>query len=130
MEHLSSGKGTFPYEMINTFDSLDKVPEGDFFPIDQLYSKLKGNIISYKKYQSVNKLYKTLKMENLGELNKLYNFQDTIILYEIFESRANFLNKKFNFNLRKCNSASCFSGYVHRDESKCYICYGNKLRNC
>lgn len=30
----------------------------------------------------------TMQMENLGELNMLYNFQDTITLCEIFESRA------------------------------------------
>ena len=29
-----------------------------------------------------------MQMENLGELNMLYNFQDTITLCEIFESRA------------------------------------------
>ena len=46
---------------------------------------------------------------------------DTIILCEIFESRAQFLNDKFKFNLRKCNSASSFSGCVQRDKSKCII---------
>ena len=29
-----------------------------------------------------------MKLENLGELNKLYNLQDTIILREIFENRS------------------------------------------
>ena len=47
-----------------------------FFPIDQFYSKLKGNIISDEEYQSVKKLYKILV--NLGEFNKLGNSQDTI----------------------------------------------------
>ena len=32
-------------------------------------------------------------LENLGELNKLYNFQDTIILCEIFEFRSAYLQK-------------------------------------
>ena len=36
-------------------------------------------------YENVKKFYKTLKLKNLGELNKIYNFQDTIILCEIFE---------------------------------------------
>ena len=60
-----------------------------------------------------------MKMENLCELNKLYNFQDTITLCEISESRANILKEKFKFNSRKCNSASSFSGCVHRYKSKC-----------
>lgn len=60
-------------------------------------------------------------MENLGELNKLYNFQSTVILCKIFESRASFLSKKIKFNPRKCNSASSFSGCVQRNKSKCCI---------
>ena len=32
-------------------------------------------------------------LENLGELNKLYNFQDTIILCEIFEFCSAYLQK-------------------------------------
>ena len=57
-------------------------------------------------------------MRNLGDLNMICNFQDTIILCEIFESRASFLNDKFKFNPRKCNSASSFSGCVQSDKSK------------
>ena len=62
-----------------------------------------------------------MKLENLGELNIIYNFQYTIVLCEIFESRATYLQKMFKFNPRKCNSASSFSGCVHRDKSKCLI---------
>ena len=57
----------------------------------------------------------------LGELNKIYNFQDAIILCEIFEQRSEQLQKLFKFNPRKCNSASSFSGCAHRDQSKCLI---------
>ena len=32
--------------------------------------------------------------------------------------RAKFLNEKFKFNPRKCNSANSFSRCVHRDKSK------------
>ena len=35
----------------------------------------------------------TLKMENLGKLNILYNFQDAIILCGILESHATFKQK-------------------------------------
>ena len=62
-------------------------------------------------------------MRNLGDLNNIYNFQDTVILCE---SRAKSLNEKFKFNPRKCNSASSFSECVHRDKSKCIIA----LLNC
>ena len=67
----------------------------------------------------------TMKIENLGGLNMLCNFQDIITFWEIFESRATYLNKNLKYNLRKCNSASSFSGCsfssLHRDESKCII---------
>ena len=84
--YLSTGKGVIPYEMITGFDSFDIAPENDiFFLPHHFYSSLKDTIISKEEYESVKRLYRTLKLENLGELNKLYNFQDTIILCEIFE---------------------------------------------
>ena len=72
-------------------------------------------------YENVKKFYQTLKPKNLGEVNKIYNFQDTIILCEISEQRSSYLQKLFKFNPRKCNSTSSFSGCVHRDKSKCLI---------
>ena len=60
-------------------------------------------------------------MGNLGDLNNLKNFQDTIILGKIFEFRAHFLNDKFKFNPRKCNSVSSFSDCVQRDKNKYVI---------
>ena len=59
-----------------------------------------------------------MKLKNLGELNKIYNFPDTIILCKIFEQRSEHLQKLFKYNPRKCNSPSSFSGWVHRDKSK------------
>ena len=67
--------------MITGFDSLDIVPVQEFFAIEHFYSRLQDSLISEEEY------------ENLGELNKLYNFQDTIILCEIFDSRATYLKK-------------------------------------
>ena len=118
---LSLGKGTIPYEIITRFDSLDIRPDQEFFCIKQVYLRLKSDIISQEECKAVKNLYVTMKMENLGKLNMLYNFQDAIILCEIFESRATCLNKNFKFNPRKCNSANFFSGHVHRDKSKCII---------
>ena len=74
-----------------------------------------------EEYESVKKFYQTMKLENLGQLNKIYNFQDTIILCEIFEQSSSHLQDLFKFYPRKCNSASFFSGCVHRDKGKCCI---------
>ena len=57
----------------------------------------------------------------MGDLNRIYNFQDTAILCEIFEQRSTLLQKLFKYNAKKCNSASSFSGCVHRLKSKCCI---------
>lgn len=62
-----------------------------------------------------------MNLKNLGELNKLYNFQDTIILCEILEQHSSQLQNLFKFNPRECNPASPFSGCIHRDKSKCLI---------
>ena len=57
----------------------------------------------------------------MGELNRLYNFQDTIILCEISEQRSELLKEIFKYNPTKCNSASSFSRCIHRNKSKCCI---------
>ena len=62
-----------------------------------------------------------MKLSNLGELSQTYNFQNTIILCKIFEQRSCLFQKMFRYNPRKCNSASSFFGYVHRNNSKCCI---------
>ena len=80
---------------------------------------MKDLVISEEDYANVKNFYTILKMSNLGELNKIYNFQDTIILAEMFEQRSDFLQNIFKYNPRKCNSASSFSGCVHRNKSKC-----------
>ena len=122
IDYMSTGKGVIPYEMIISFDYLNITPtDEDFFKIEDFHSSFKNSIISEEKYDSVKKFYMLMKMRNLGDLNMIYNFQDTIILCEIFESRAIFLNDKFKVNPRKCNSASSFSECVQSDKSKFLI---------
>ena len=97
LNYLSTGKGTIPYEMITRYDSLDIRPDnGEFFPPHNFYSSLKDTTISDEEYENAKKIYQTIKLENLGELNKIFNFRDTIMLCEIFEQRRftyrNYLN--------------------------------------
>ena len=92
-----------------------------FFFAPPLLFEPKVFVISDEDYAAVKKLYQTLDLDNLGQLNKLHNFQDTLILAEIFERRSSHLQKLFKFNSRKCNSASSFSGCVHREKRKCLI---------
>ena len=66
-------------------------------------------------------LYRTMKLENLSKLKKLYNFQDTVILCEIFKNWSHKLQKLFKYNPKKCNYASSFSDCVYRDKITCLI---------
>ena len=73
-------------------------------------------------YQTITDLDSlSTKPRTLGDLNRIYNIQDTLIFCTIFEQRSQLLQELFKFNPRKCNSASAFSGYVHRNKSKCNI---------
>ena len=75
--------------MTTKFDSLDISPEeGIFFLPLHFWSSLKELIITNADYNSGKIFYQTMTLKNLGELNKLYNLQDTIILREIFENRS------------------------------------------
>ena len=62
-------------------------------------------------------------MSNLSDLNTLYNFQDTIILAEIFENRASIMHEKFGCNPLRCSSASTLNGAIQRHTSKVIISY-------
>ena len=122
LDYLCLGKGMIPYQMFKKMDLLDIKPEyGYFFDHESFYSTLKEKDISKEEYENVKKFFKLLRLKTLGDLNKIYNFQDTSILCEIFEKRYLQLQKLFKYNPRKCNSASAFSGCVQRLKSKSFI---------
>ena len=121
LDYICSGKGTIPYQIVKTLDSLEIKPEnGDFFAHKDFYYTLSEKNISAD-YENVKKFFKLLRLKILGDLNKIYNFQDVAILCEIFKKRASLLQTLFKYNPRKCNSASGFSGCVQRLQSKCVI---------
>ena len=118
LNYLSIGKGVVPYEKIKSYRSLNSKPDGEFFNMIGFYNSFKNKIITDKK--TFKKLFIILKMRNIGDLNDLFNFQDTIILCEVFESRALIMNKKYKNNPRRCNSASTLWLYP-RNQSKIII---------
>ena len=82
--------------MIARYDSLDISPkDGIFFLQHRFYSSLKDNGMTLEEYENVKKKknYQTMKRKDLGGLNKIYYFQDTIILYEILEQRPEKLRR-------------------------------------
>ena len=80
-------------------------------------------MVSDEEYEDVKKLYLTLKMTNLSDLNALYNFHDAIILAEIFENRARIMHQKFRCNPLNCSFASTLSGANQRVQCKCILAY-------
>ena len=110
-----------PYEKIINVNSLEIIPEKDFFDHTEFYSKLNGCNVSFEIYENMKYLYPILKMRHLGDMNDLYNMQDVILLCEIIENRFEKMHKKIGFNPRKCNSASTLSGCVQRNQSKVII---------
>ena len=85
-----------PYQMVRKIDSLDIRPEdGDFFDHESFYSTLKEKNISKEEYENVETFFRLLRLKTLGDLNKIYNLQDTSILCEIFEKRSSQLQKLF-----------------------------------
>ena len=49
---------------------------------------MKDSVLSQEEYEKVKNFYTLMKLSNLGELNQIYNFQDTVIFCQIFEQRS------------------------------------------
>ena len=65
-------------------NSMFLSPENDvYFEKSEFYSNLKQKVVSDSDYENSISLYKTLKMQNLVDMNNLYNAQDVILLCEI-----------------------------------------------
>ena len=124
LEHLASGKGCFPYEIVTGFNSLSTVPEdGDFWLIESFYSRLKDEDISQKEWEACKKLYKVLKTRNFSDFSNIYNIQDVIILAVILEYRWQMINDDTRFDPRCFTSASTLSSTIERIKSKAILTY-------
>ena len=125
VDYLSGGKGVIPYEMIKQWEDLNIAPtlNENFLAKTAFYSSLKNSIITDQEYEHAQKLFLLMKMSNLSDLNALCNFQDMIILAEIFENRASIMHQKFGYNPLRCSSAITLSGAIQRHTSKVIISF-------
>ena len=69
----------------------------------------------------MKRIHKKLNMQNISDLNNIYNFQDTINLCEIFESLTQMMMEKHKFNPRKYSLTSTLSDCMHRNMRKVII---------
>ena len=119
LDTIAAGKGLIPYEKITNQHSFFVTPKnGAFFEKTEFFSELKNKGISDSAYESSFYLYSILKMRNLGDMNDLYNAQDTILLCEIIENTFQLMQDEYGYNPRKCNSASILSGCIEREMCK------------
>ena len=112
LELVAEGKGIMLYEKVIDINSLSKSPDQKFFTHTEFYRSLKQSNLSLVEYENAKYLYEILNMRNLGDMNDLYNAQDVILLCEIIENRFQQMYEKYDYNSRKCNSASTLSGCV------------------
>ena len=129
LEIISAGKGIIPYELIVNMESFFITPDQDFWEKTEFFSELKQSVVNDEDYEHSKYLYQNLKMRNLGDLNDLCKAQDVILLTEIIESRFQAMQNTYNFNPRRCNSASSMSSCIEREMSKIILALPTKVEH-
>ena len=82
----AAGKGVIPYEKNITLNSLDSVPENNFFfEISEFYRELKQSHVSEIEYENSKFSYQTLKMRNFSDMNDLNNFENTCFFAKLLK---------------------------------------------
>ena len=121
---MSSGKGSFPYEVVMGFHSLSVTPKnGDFWNIETFYSILRDEGISQKEWEGCRKLLKVFKMRTLSDFNDINNIQVVFILDVILEYRWQKIKDETGFDPRCFTSVSTLSGTIERIKSKVILTY-------
>ena len=76
-------KGVYPYEYM---DGWDKFNETSIPSKESFYSNLTMEHISETDYRHANNVFKTFKLNNLGDYHDLYVQSDTLLLAYVFEN--------------------------------------------
>ena len=76
-------KAVYPYEYM---DGWDKFNETSIPSEESFYSNLTMENISETDYKHANNVFKTFKLNNLGDYHDLYVQSDTLLLEDVFEN--------------------------------------------
>ena len=76
-------KGVYPYEYM---DGWDKFNETSIPSKESFHSNLRMENISETDYRHANNVFKTFKLNNLGDYHDLYVQSDTLLLVDVFEN--------------------------------------------
>ena len=76
-------KGVYPYEYIDSWERYNEtlLPDKKAF-----YSELNFEDITAEDYLHAQKVFKKLKIKNLGEYHDLYVQSDALLLADVFEN--------------------------------------------
>ena len=128
LDYLTSGKGIIPYQMITSLDSLKIAPkDGDFLEKEDLYSTLKENI-SDQEHSDVKIFFKLMRMKTFAEMNKIYNIQDTLILWEIFEQDLSCFRNCLNSILESAIAQALFLDVSKEIRVNVILCFLQTLK--
>ena len=89
-------KGVYPYEYM---DNLERFNETSLPDKESFYSSLNIENIDDIDYRYGNNVFKTFKLNNLGEYHDLYVQSDTLLLVDVFEKFRNMCVKVMNLIL-------------------------------
>ena len=76
-------KGVYPYEYMDSWDKFNETPISN---IELFYSNLTMENITETDYVHDNNIFKTFKLNNLGDYHDLYVQSDTLLLADVFEN--------------------------------------------
>ena len=88
-------KGVYPYEYM---DSWERFNETSLASKEDFYSHLKMEDIHEIGYRHGNNVFKSLKLENLGDYHDLYVKSDTLLLAGVFENFRDICIKEYELD--------------------------------
>ena len=88
-------KGVYPYEYMDGWDQFNEtsIPNKESF-----YSNLTMENITETDYIHANNVFKTFKLNNLGDYHNLYVQSDTLLLADVFENFRKACIKKYELD--------------------------------
>ena len=88
-------KGVYPYEYM---DSWEKFNETSLPSKKEFYSNLNMEDIDEIDYRHSNNVFKSFKLENLGDYHDLYVKSDTLLLADVFENFRDMCLKEYELD--------------------------------
>ena len=88
-------KGVYPYEYM---DSWEKFNETSLPSKKEFYSNLNMEDIDEIDYRHGNNVFKSFKLENLGDYHDLYVKSDTLLLADVFENFRDMCLKEYELD--------------------------------